>query len=99
LFIQSWVERIQEGCKKLISDGRQTTPLIFTAHSLPTAMAARSPYVEQLETSARLIADKLNFSVGRWRIRVAAANHRTPGWNRTSAKRFVTALRMATSKS
>ncbi|HMF51602.1 MAG TPA: ferrochelatase, partial [Candidatus Saccharimonadales bacterium] len=35
------------------------TPLIFTAHSLPTAMAARSPYVEQLETSARLIAERL----------------------------------------
>ena len=60
LFIQSWVERIQGALQKTDSNGRETTPLIFTAHSLPTAMAARSPYVEQLETSARLIADKLN---------------------------------------
>ena len=59
LFIQSWVERIQESLEKINSDGRQTTPLIFTAHSLPMAMAAPSPYVRQLEESARLIAEKL----------------------------------------
>ena len=40
--------------------GDSRTPLIFTAHSLPTAMAARSPYVEQLTTSAQLIATKLS---------------------------------------
>jgi ferrochelatase len=66
LFIQSWVERILEDLQKVDSYGRQTTPLIFTAHSLPTAMAARSPYVEQLETSARLIADKLKLQ--RWSL-------------------------------
>jgi protoporphyrin/coproporphyrin ferrochelatase len=66
LFIQSWVERIQTALQNTDSDGRQITPLIFTAHSLPTAMAARSPYVEQLETSARLIADKLKLQ--RWSL-------------------------------
>ena len=54
LFIQSWTELIQAAAK-----GRQA-PLIFTAHSLPTAMAARSPYVAQLTASAQLIAAKLN---------------------------------------
>jgi ferrochelatase len=66
LFIQSWVERIQEVLQKIVSHGRQSPPLIFTAHSLPKAMAARSPYVEQLETSARLIADKLKLQ--RWSL-------------------------------
>jgi ferrochelatase len=66
LFIQSWAERIHGALQKTDSDGRQTPPLIFTAHSLPTAMAARSPYVDQLETSARLIADKLNHP--RWSL-------------------------------
>lgn len=54
LFIQSWVELIEAAAKG------SKAPLIFTAHSLPTAMAARSPYVEQLTASARLIAAKLN---------------------------------------
>jgi protoporphyrin/coproporphyrin ferrochelatase len=58
LFIQSWVERIQEVLQKTAADGK-TAPLIFTAHSLPAAMAASSPYVEELEASGRLIADQL----------------------------------------
>ena len=66
LFIQSWVERIQESLQKIDSHVRRTTPLIFTAHSLPTAMAAPSPYVRQLEESARLIAEKLDH--GRWSL-------------------------------
>jgi ferrochelatase len=31
-------------------------PLVFTAHSIPVAMAAQSPYVGELATSARLVA-------------------------------------------
>lgn len=31
-------------------------PLVFTAHSIPVAMAAESPYVQELEVSARLVA-------------------------------------------
>lgn len=58
LFVQSWAELIAMACTK-ITDPHAITPLIFTAHSLPAAMAARSPYVEQLETSARLIAERL----------------------------------------
>jgi ferrochelatase len=59
LFIQSWVKLIEAAVIKITPDRRYSAPLIFTAHSLPTAMAARSPYVEQLDASARLIADKL----------------------------------------
>ena len=59
LFIQSWVELIEPVFTTISSRQRESTPLVFTAHSLPTPMAARSPYVQQLQTSARLIADKL----------------------------------------
>jgi protoporphyrin/coproporphyrin ferrochelatase len=65
LFIQSWAELI-EPAFSISSSQRESTPLIFTAHSLPTPMAARSPYVQQLGTSARLIADKLGH--GRWSL-------------------------------
>jgi ferrochelatase len=57
LFVRSWVERIQEVCAE--APAGHSPALVFTAHSLPTAMAARSPYVKQLQTSAVLIAQQL----------------------------------------
>ncbi|HEX9787803.1 MAG TPA: ferrochelatase [Candidatus Binatia bacterium] len=59
LFIQTWSELIEAAYAKIATDQRDSAPLIFTAHSLPTAMAARSSYVEQLNSSARMIVDKL----------------------------------------
>jgi ferrochelatase len=58
LFIGSWVELIQSAFGARPADHR-AAPLLFTAHSIPAPMAARSPYVEQLQISARLIAEKL----------------------------------------
>lgn len=59
-FIRCWVELIEVAFAELAPEKKESTPLIFTAHSLPIAMAAQSPYVEQLDTSARMIAEKLN---------------------------------------
>ena len=59
LFIQTWAELIETAYARITTDRRNTTPLIFTAHSLPVAMAARSPYIDQLNISARMIADRL----------------------------------------
>jgi ferrochelatase len=60
LFIQTWVESLQTAFAKVAIERSDSTPLIFTAHSLPAAMASRSPYVEHLNTSARMIADQLS---------------------------------------
>jgi len=59
LFIQCWAELIAAAFARIAPERRNSTPLIFTAHSLPTAMAARSPYVEQLQVTAELIAARL----------------------------------------
>ncbi len=59
LFIQTWSELIDAAFAKIKADRKNSPSLVFTAHSLPVPMAARSPYVEQLETSARLIAERL----------------------------------------
>jgi ferrochelatase len=66
LFIATWVELIEAALNGVDADHRKNTPLIFTAHSLPVAMAAGSPYVEQVESSARLIAKKLDHP--RWSL-------------------------------
>jgi ferrochelatase len=66
LFIDCWAELIAAQLGQLSTAQRDDTPLIFTAHSLPTAMAARSSYVQQLEASAQLIAGKLTHP--RWSL-------------------------------
>ncbi|HEY7316641.1 MAG TPA: ferrochelatase [Candidatus Binatia bacterium] len=59
LFIQTWVELIQASLAEIPLGERSVAQLIFTAHSLPLAMASRSPYVAEVETSARLVAAKI----------------------------------------
>ena len=59
LFTRTWTELLHSAFEKIPADRRPSAPLIFTAHSLPAAMAARSPYVEQLNASARRITEKL----------------------------------------
>jgi len=66
LFIQTWTELIQAALSRIEAEKPKSTALIFTAHSLPTAMAAGSSYVGQVEASARLIAAKLNHP--RWSL-------------------------------
>lgn len=66
LFIQALAEQIEPVLEKIPLPKRPTTPLVFTAHSVPTAMAARSPYVDQIQETARLVADRLGHR--RWSV-------------------------------
>ncbi|MGH7768294.1 MAG: ferrochelatase, partial [Candidatus Binatia bacterium] len=59
-FIQAWTEQIEEEMEKIEPARRAKVALIFTAHSVPTAMAERSPYVAQLEESCALVAARLD---------------------------------------
>ncbi|MGE5305812.1 MAG: ferrochelatase [Alphaproteobacteria bacterium] len=66
LFVQSWAERIADRLAELPVEKRRATPLIFTAHSLPAPMAARSSYVADVQATARLIAAALGHD--RWSL-------------------------------
>lgn len=66
LFVQAWAEQIGAELAKVPDAKRSDVPLLFTAHSIPTAMAARSPYCEQLKESCALVARQL--SHGRWSL-------------------------------
>jgi ferrochelatase len=59
LFIETWVDQIEDELEKIPPERRRNAALIFTAHSIPTAMAAHSPYVAELEASCRLVAEGL----------------------------------------
>ena len=54
-FIAANVARVREAFATAPGDAA----LVFTAHSIPCAMAEMSPYVQELETSCRLVAAAL----------------------------------------
>lgn len=59
LFIEAAAARVAEALARLEPAARDRAHVIFSAHSIPIAMAAASPYVEQLADSARLVAERL----------------------------------------
>jgi ferrochelatase len=58
-FIESLVDRVRAALTELPEDRRDQAPLIFTAHSIPVAMAKSGPYEGQLREACRLVADAL----------------------------------------
>ena len=58
-FIAAVAEQIRLQLEEIPSERRDGTRLVFTAHSIPTSMAAVSPYVQQLQESCRLVAKVL----------------------------------------
>ena len=60
LFIEACADLIAERFREIPKDEREHAMLVFTAHSIPVPMAEESQYVEQLQTSAGLITERLN---------------------------------------
>ena len=65
-FIAAVADRLTQALRNVPDESRNRTPLIFTAHSIPVAMANASPYVAQLTTSSRLVAEKIGHA--RWMV-------------------------------
>lgn len=63
-FIEASADRARVAFDEVPAECRADTPLVFTAHSVPVAMAERSPYVGQLLSASRLVAERLGH--GRW---------------------------------
>jgi len=66
LFLAAMAERVEEALASLPERRRADVRLVFTAHSVPVAMARESPYAAQLEGAARAIAGRL--SQARWSV-------------------------------
>jgi ferrochelatase len=60
-FIQAMADHVRAAIDALPADRRAAATLIYTAHSVPLAMARTSPYVEQLQEACHLVSQ----SVGR----------------------------------
>ena len=66
LFIAAMAERVDEALSRVPPARRNAATVVFTAHSVPVAMASGSPYAAQLEAAARSIAAQLDHS--RWSV-------------------------------
>ena len=58
-FLDAMAERVAGALEGVPAERRAAAPLVFTAHSIPVAMAAASPYVAQLEAASRAVATRL----------------------------------------
>ena len=59
-FIEPMAEGVRAALSRLDSAGATGSPrLVFSAHSIPTAMAAGAPYERQLREAASLIAERV----------------------------------------
>jgi protoporphyrin/coproporphyrin ferrochelatase len=67
-FIESWIERAGDALACLPAERRPTARFVFTAHSIPTAMAGKCRYEGQLREASRLVADALGVGQERWHV-------------------------------
>ncbi|MGD9721141.1 MAG: ferrochelatase [Pirellulales bacterium] len=58
-FIGPMVEQLRAALQQIPADRRAQAPIVFTAHSIPTAMADTGPYVSQLQEASRLVMESL----------------------------------------
>jgi ferrochelatase len=65
-FIGAVTERARAALDGVAADRRPWTPLVFTGHSVPVAMAQTSPYVDDLTDAARAVTTALDHP--RWSI-------------------------------
>jgi ferrochelatase len=65
-FVAAVADRTRAALGEVPADARATTPLVFTAHSVPVAMADVSPYVSDLTAATRAVVRRLGHT--RWSI-------------------------------
>ena len=65
-FLDAVADRARAALAEVPAGERAWTPLVFTAHSVPVAMAEASPYVADLTAATRAVAQRLHHT--RWSI-------------------------------
>ena len=65
-FVAAVADRVRAALAEIPEGARASTPLVFTAHSVPVAMAQTSPYVSDLTAAARAVARRLGHA--RWSV-------------------------------
>jgi protoporphyrin/coproporphyrin ferrochelatase len=67
-FVEAWCERASEGLRQFAAHDPTPIHVLFTAHSIPLAMAEACQYVAQLNELAALIARQLQLDRSHWHL-------------------------------
>jgi ferrochelatase len=67
-FFAANADRVREALERIPADRRATVHLAFTAHSIPSSMAAGCDYERQLAETGRLVAEAVGIPPDRWRV-------------------------------
>ncbi len=67
-FIEAWAERARTALEQLPDGDKNDASLVFTAHSIPMAMADNCRYEAQLREASRLVADAIGIASDRWSL-------------------------------
>jgi ferrochelatase len=65
-FVEAVADHVKESLGSIQQDRREAANMIYTAHSIPTAMARGCDYEKQLKETCRLVAEKLGRK--EWRL-------------------------------
>jgi ferrochelatase len=66
LFIEAQADQVRAALEQIPSERRANCQVLFTAHSVPLAMAETSDYQTQLNEACRLVAE--NLKIDSWRL-------------------------------
>jgi ferrochelatase len=77
-FIGAVADRVRDAIDRLAAQDRERVDLIFTAHSIPLAMAGRAAYVDQIEESAAMVARAVGNANSRVAWQSRSGNPRDP---------------------
>jgi ferrochelatase len=76
--IEAQACQLARALSTLSIDARKDVRVLFSAHSIPAPMAAESPYVKQLEETARRVAEKVGLASYRLVYQSRSGNPRDP---------------------
>jgi ferrochelatase len=81
LFIEAISDRVKDALKLFPAEVRDSAPVLFSAHSLPSALMEQGdPYVEELKETCRLVADQLGLPDERWQLCFQSAGAMNGRW-------------------
>ena len=92
LFAEAQSDQVRQALETIPDGRRVRARLIFTAHSIPLALAERCPYVAQIETACGNVADRLGSRPWQLAWQSRSGNPRTP-WLEPDVNAVLLALR------
>jgi len=75
-YIDAIVDHVRQACAVLGRERAQRAALVYTAHSIPVAMAAQAPYTQQFEATAAAATRQLGYAD--YRLAYQSQTHGVP---------------------